>query len=107
MFINSIGCYVPEGRVDNDHFLNVNGLTADWILKRTGISTRSKAAPGESHNSMGLEAIEAAAAKLPYDIKDVDLIVSAAYSVYDSVATLAHEAQKKYDIDGAKAVYAS
>ena len=41
MYINSTGYYVPAGRVDNDHFLNVNGLTADWILKRTGISTMS------------------------------------------------------------------
>lgn len=107
MYINSIGCYVPSGRVDNEHFLEVNGLTADWILKRTGISTRSKAAAHESHNSMGLDAVEAALPSLPYDIKDVDLIVSAAYTVYDTVATLAHEVQKKYDIDGAKAVYAS
>ncbi|MDE6048685.1 MAG: ketoacyl-ACP synthase III [Paramuribaculum sp.] len=107
MYINAIGCYVPQGRVDNDHFLEVNGLTSDWILKRTGISTRSKAAPGEGHNSMGLDAVEAALPSLPYDIKEVQLIVSAAYSVYDTVATLAHEVQKKYDIDGAKAVYAS
>lgn len=107
MYINSIGYYVPSGRVDNDHFLTVNGLTSDWILKRTGIRTRSKASAGESHNSMGLDAIEAALPSLPYGIKEVDLIVSAAYSVYDTVATLAHEAQKKYDIDGAKAVYAS
>ncbi|MDE6489539.1 MAG: ketoacyl-ACP synthase III [Muribaculaceae bacterium] len=107
MYINSTGYYVPEGRVDNDHFLNVNGLTADWILKRTGISTRSKAADNEGHNSMGLAAIENAIKTLPYDIKDVDLIVSASYSPYDTVATLAHIAQQKYDIDGAKAVYAS
>lgn len=107
MYINSIGYYIPSGRVDNDYFLNVNGLTSDWILKRTGISTRSKAAENEGHNSMGLDAIENAVKTLPYDIKDVNLIVSAAYSVYDSVATLAHEAQKKYDIDGAIAVYAS
>lgn len=107
MYINSIGYYVPEGRVDNDYFLNVNGLTSDWIFKRTGILTRSKAGENEGHNSMGLLAIESAINKLPYNIKEVNLIVSAAYSVYDSVATLAHEAQKKWDIDGAKAVYAS
>lgn len=107
MYINAIGCYIPEGRVDNDHFLEVNGLTSEWILKRTGISTRSKATPGENHNSMGINAVEAALKNLPYDIKDVNLIVSAAYTVYDTVATLAHEVQKKYDIDKAKAVYAS
>lgn len=107
MFINSTGYYVPQGRVDNDYFLNVNGITADWILKRTGISTRSKAAPDEGHNSMGLAAVENALPTLPYDIKEVDLIVSAAYSPYDTVATLAHIIQQKYDIDKAKAVYAS
>lgn len=107
MFINSTGFYVPSARIDNEHFLPINGLTSDWIIKRTGIVTRSKAADDEGHNSMGLAAIENALPSLPYDIKDVDLIVSASYSVYDTVATLAHEAQKKYEIDGARAVYAS
>lgn len=107
MYINATGYYIPSGRVDNDHFLSVNGLTSDWIVKRTGIKTRSKAGENEGHNSMGIAAIENAIPKLPYDIKDVDLIVSASYSVYDTVATLAHEAQKKFQIDGARAVYAS
>lgn len=107
MYINATGYYIPDERVGNDHFLSLNGLTSEWILKRTGISTRSKAGEGEGHNSMGLAAIENALSKLPYDIKDVDLIVSASYSTYDTVATLAHVAQQHYDIDGAKAVYAS
>ena len=107
MYINSTGHYIPEERVGNAHFLDLNGLTDEWILKRTGIRTRSKAAEGEGHNSMGIAAIEDAASRLPYDIKDVDLIVSASYSPYDTVATLAHEAQKHFGIDGAKAVYAS
>lgn len=107
MYINATGFYVPSERVDNAYFEPINGLTDDWIVRRTGIRTRSKAGVGEGHNSMGLAAIEDARKSLPYDIKDVDLIVSAAYSAYDTVATLAHEAQKAYDIDGAKAVYAS
>ena len=107
MYINTTGYYIPNGRVYNDHFLNVNGLTSDWILKRTGISSRSKAAENEWHNSMGLNAIADAVAKLSYDIKEVDLIVSASYSPYDTVATLAHITQQKYDIPNMKAVYAS
>lgn len=107
MYINSTGYYIPVGRVYNDHFLNINGLTSDWILKRTGISSRSKAAENEGHNSMGLNAIEDAVSKLLYDIKDIDLIVSASYSPYDTVATLAHITQQKYDIPNMKAVYAS
>lgn len=107
MFINSIGCYVPEGRVPNSHFLDVNGLTDEWIEQRTGIRSRSKCAPGEGHNSMGLAAVEAAKRNLPYDISDTGLIVSAAYSAFDLVATLAHQVQREFGIDGAKAVYVS
>lgn len=107
MYINATGYYIPSERVDNEYFKDVNGLTSDWIYKRTGIKSRSKAGAGEGHNSMGLNAIEDAIKNLPYDIKDVDLIVSASYSPYDTVATLAHIAQRKYDITGAKAVYVS
>ncbi len=107
MYINSTGYYIPEGRVDNEHFLNLNGLTSEWIEQRTGIKTRSKAGENENSDTMGLEAIEEAIKGLPYDIKDVDLIVSASYSVYDTVATLGHLAQRRYNIEGAKVVYCS
>ena len=105
MYINAMGHYVPSQRVDNDYFLDINGLTADWILQRTGIRTRSKCADGENQNTMAMEAIEDAMRSLPYDIKDVDLIVGAAYAAYDTVATVGHQAQRQYDIDGAKVLY--
>lgn len=107
MYINATGFYIPEGRVDNAHFLDVNGLTADWIEQRTGILTRSKAGVGENSDTMGIEAIENALPQLPYDIKDVDLIVAASYSVYDTVGTVAHVAQRRFGINGAKALYCS
>ena len=107
MYINATGFYIPSLRIDNAHFLPLNGLTDEWIVRRTGIRTRSHVAEGEGHNSMGLDAIRNALPSLPYDVKDVDLIVSAAYSAYDTVATLAHLAQREFEIDGAKAVYLS
>lgn len=107
MYINAIGHYIPEGRVGNDHFKEVNGLDADWIVQRTGIQTRSKCADDESVDSMALNAVEDALKRLPYPIKDVDLIVAAHYCCYDSVATVAHKIQRHYDISGAKALYAS
>ena len=57
MYINATGFYVPEERVHNQHFLELNGLTSEWIEQRTGIKTRSKAKPEENINTMGLEAI--------------------------------------------------
>lgn len=107
MYINSTGFYIPANRIGNEYFLKVNGLTDEWIVKRTGIKTRSKVSEGEGHNSMGIKAIENAIEMLPYDVKNVDLIVSAAYSPFDTVATLAHIAQREFNIDGAKAVYVS
>lgn len=107
IFINAIGKYVPEIRIDNAHFLEINGLTSEWIEQRTGIKTRSRVKDGENVDSMALDAVEDALTKLPYSIKEVDLIVAAAYSVYDTVATTAHVVQRQYGIDGAKALYVS
>lgn len=107
MYINATGFYVPAGRVHNDYFLNVNGLTNEWITQRTGIVTRSKASEDENLNTMGLAAIKDALPKLPYDITEVDLIIAASYSPYDTVATVAHVAQREFDITNAKALYLS
>ena len=62
MFINATGFYVPEERVDNQHFLELSGLTSEWIEQRTGIHTRSKAKEGENINTMSLEAVKDALA---------------------------------------------
>ena len=107
MYINSTGYYIPSVRVPNSYFLDVNGLDDEWITKRTGIKSRSKVGEGENQETMAMEAVEDAIRHLPYDIKDVDLIIAASYTVYDTVATVAHQVQKRYDIEGAKAMYVS
>ncbi len=107
MFINATGFYVPSERVHNDHFLELNGLTSEWIEQRTGIKTRSRAKADENINTMGLEAIRQAIPLLPYDITEVDLIISASYSPFDTVATGAHVAQREFGIANARALYLS
>lgn len=107
MYINAMGHYVPDGRVPNEYFEKVNGLTPEWIFQRTGINTRSKAEADENCDTMAIAAVENAKKNLPYDIKDVDLIVGAYYAVFDSVATAGHVVQQKYDIAGAKVLYVS
>lgn len=107
MFINATGFYIPSPRVPNSYFLDVNGLDDEWITKRTGISSRSRTAEGEDQETMAVAAVDDALRSLPYDVKDVDLIVAASYTVYDTVATVAHHAQKRLGIAGAKAFYMS
>ena len=102
-----MGHYVPSGRVPNEYFENVNGLTSEWIVQRTGIRSRSKANADENCDTMALAAVDDALKSLPYDIKEIDLVVGAYYAVYDSVATAAHVVQRNYGIQHAKVVYAS
>jgi 3-oxoacyl-[acyl-carrier-protein] synthase-3 len=103
MFINATGYYIPETRIPNDYFLGVNGLTDEWIFHRTGIASRSKATAGESMNRMCSEAVKQALPKLPYPIKEIDLIIFASYSPSDTVGTTAHVIQREFGIENAKA----
>ncbi len=107
MYINAIGYYIPEDRVSNDYFLKVNGLTSDWIYQRTGILTRSKASENETMNMMCSEAVKNATYKLPYDIKEVDLIIFSSYTPSDTVGTTAHVIQREFMIENAKIFYLS
>jgi 3-oxoacyl-[acyl-carrier-protein] synthase-3 len=107
MFINAISHYIPEERIPNEYFKNVNGLDDEWIYERTGIRTRSKAGKGENTNTMSIEAVKRANKSLPFDIKEVDLIVGASYTPYDTVATIGHVIQREFGIQDARVVYLS
>ena len=107
MFINSITHYLPEARVPNEYFKNVNGLEDEWIFDRTGIRTRSKAAKGENTNTMAIKAVNLALKNLPFDIKEVDLIIGASYTPYDTVATIGHCVQREFGIVDAQVIYIS
>ncbi|GHU60647.1 3-oxoacyl-[acyl-carrier-protein] synthase 3 [Bacteroidia bacterium] len=104
LFLNRIAHYVPKGIVPNSYFKELNGLDDEWIYSRTGIKNRSKVTEGENTNTMALRAVENANVDLPYDIKDVDLIVAATYSPYDTVVTQAHYVQNHYNIENAQCV---
>lgn len=103
MFINAIGYYVPKQRVPNEYYFRKTGLTSDWIVQRTGIKTRSRARPDENVNTMSVEAVKNALPSLPYNIKDVELIISSTYSPFDTVGTAAHVVQHEFGIEHAKA----
>jgi len=107
MFINTISHYIPEQRVPNEYFKNLNGLDEEWIFDRTGIRTRSKAGKKENANTMAVEAVSRAIKTLPFDIKEVDLIIGASYTPYDTVATIGHIVQREFGIPEAQVLYVS
>ncbi|MGL5683443.1 MAG: 3-oxoacyl-ACP synthase III family protein [Marinifilaceae bacterium] len=107
MYVNAISHYIPSIVVPNSYFKEVNGLDDEWIFTRTGIKARSKTEEGETTNTMALRAIENGISNYPFPIEEVDLIVAATYSPYDTVFTLAHQAQRHFNITNAKCVSVS
>lgn len=107
LYVNGIAHYLPESRVPNAYFKTVNGLDDEWIYSRTGIKSRSKAAQYENTNTMAVEAVRKLQKKSPYPLEDVDLIVAATYSPYDTVATAAHTIQREFKINHAQCLSVS
>lgn len=91
MYIHAVSHYLPSQVIGNEHFTQLNGLSSEWIIERTGITERRKAAPGENTNTMSVEAVQHLQTKA--DLTTVDLIVGATYTPHDTIATLAHVVQ--------------
>lgn len=104
MYINASSHYLPTTSVFNEYYTRLVGLSDEWIFKRSGIRSRLKANINENTNTMAIDAVKAALDKLPYSIKDVDLIIGATYTPYDTVGTLAHAIQRFFNIVKARVV---
>jgi 3-oxoacyl-[acyl-carrier-protein] synthase III len=107
MFLVHSSYYSPEGILPNEAFMDLNGLSPDWIVERTGIHQRRIAQAGETTDTMALEAVKNGLKNLPFDYKEIDLIVSASYTPYDTVATMSHKIQHYLNIPDIPAVYIS
>lgn len=88
--------------ITNDYFFNICGLSDEYIFSKTGIRNRRRTRPHENTNTMATDAVSLAIPDLPYSIQDVDLIIGATYTPYDTACTLAHYIQKKFSIKNAK-----
>ncbi len=94
MYIVGISGFIPETVVPNSHFSEVNGLTEEWILSRTGIRERRKVGEGQNTNTMAVDAVKSLEPGAPFPLSEVDLIVGGTYTPYDTIHTLAHAVQK-------------
>ena len=104
MYINTASHYLPKTIIGNGHYTHLNGLTDEWIFKRSGIRRRAKANGEENTNTMAIEAVRCFTGNSPYPLTDVDLIVGATYTPFDTIGTLAHAVQGYFGIPGARVV---
>lgn len=98
MYITTVSSYIPSNIVTNSYFNQINGLTEDWIESRTGIRERRKTSEGENTNTMALEAVKRAMEEIPFPVEEIDLIVGATYTPFDSIHTLAHAVQNLLNV---------
>jgi len=95
VYLHHVAAYLPAAVVTNEHFTRLNGLSSDWIIERTGIEERRKAAPGENANTMAIAAARAVLAAAPaFAPATVDLIVVGTYTPHDTIFTAAHAVQR-------------
>jgi 3-oxoacyl-[acyl-carrier-protein] synthase-3 len=104
MYLNSIAHYIPDRIVPNSYYEKLNGLEEGFIIQRTGIHERRAASEGENTNTMSVESVNILSKNAPYSLKEVDLIVGATYTPYDTVGTMAHWVQKEFEIPNAAVI---
>ena len=102
MYINAASHYLPSTTIPNEYYADLIGLSDEWIFKRSGIRARTRATPPENTNTMTIEATKPGIDRLPYPVEDVDLIVGATYTPYDTIGTLAHAVQRFFHIPKAR-----
>lgn len=93
MYINRVSHYLPSEIIGNEYFTELNNLSSEWIVDRTGISERRKAGEGENTNTMAIDAVKSLLETIPYSKNEIDLIVGATYTPYDTIVSPAHAVQ--------------
>jgi 3-oxoacyl-[acyl-carrier-protein] synthase III len=75
-----LGHYLPAEVMPNEPIAARIGVDDDWIVKRTGIRARHRAAPGERLSDMATRAARAALDDAGVDPLEVDLVLVASLS---------------------------
>ena len=71
------GMYVPDKVLTNQHFADYLDTTDEWIVTRTGIRERRRAAPDEFTSSMAVAASRLAIEDAGLSVEDIDVIICA------------------------------
>lgn len=75
--IAGMGAYVPDDVLTNQHFINYLDTNEEWIITRTGIRERRRAAANQATSTLAIEACKRAMADAKMTIDDIDAIVCA------------------------------
>jgi len=92
--IASVGASVPEELVRNEDLASL-GYDADWIVQRTGIRERRRAAEGIGASDLAVTAAEQCVERAGISATDVDLIIVATMTPDTTTPSAACHLQRK------------
>jgi len=75
--VTGVGAYLPPGIVTNEDLSKVVDTSDEWIIERTGIRQRHKAADDQAVSDLAVEAAKQALERAGKSAADVDLIIVA------------------------------
>jgi 3-oxoacyl-[acyl-carrier-protein] synthase-3 len=73
--VTGVGGYLPDEIVTNDDLAKIVDTTDEWIVERTGIRSRRRAAPDQAVSDLALIAAQRALQAAGRTAADVDLII--------------------------------
>ena len=73
--VTGVGGYLPDEIVTNDDLSKIVDTSDEWIIERTGIRQRHRAAPDQPVSDLAVEAARKALAAAGKTPQDVDLII--------------------------------
>ncbi|NLH79955.1 MAG: ketoacyl-ACP synthase III [Phyllobacteriaceae bacterium] len=96
--VRGVGSYLPAEVLTNADLTKIVDTSDEWIVERTGIRARHRAAPGEFTSDLAVAAARAALANAGLEPSDIDLVVVATATPDHTFPSTATEVQAKLGI---------
>lgn len=107
--LTAIGMAVPQKAVPNTYFESIMDTTDEWIVSRTGIRTRYRAAADEFTSDLCVRAAQDLSTRYGVSLHDVDMIIISTVTPDQPMPSMACRVQYKLGMSqaGALDVYAA
>ncbi|MBW5447404.1 beta-ketoacyl-ACP synthase III [Cohnella sp. CFH 77786] len=102
--ITAIGSHVPEGTITNDELERLVDTNHEWIVRRTGIVTRHRAADDEFSSHLAIAAVRDLMQRYSVQADDVDGIIVATTTPDMPFPSVASQVQRAFGMARALAV---
>lgn len=96
--VRGVGSYLPADVLTNEDLAKIVETSDEWIVERSGIRRRHRAAPGEFTSDLAVHAARAALENAGIDASEIDLVVVATATPDHTFPATATEVQGRLGI---------